>query len=132
MRAARRGDEGYLTRHESGFSARSRRSTHCARTIVMVDGCYVTRLVRHLPDDRGEPPHYRIGIFHITADDELIFERAVGRGEATGRFVQVRDSRLDTPCAGQSGCSRRCAASSPPSIIRPGARRPRARFCRHR
>ena len=94
---------GYLTRHESGFLCEIaqeyalRANNHLWVDGSLRDGDWYAHVFRTIAANH---PHYRIGIFHITADDELIFERAIKRGEATGRFVpesEIRDSIRRVP-----------------------------------
>eukprot|EP00965_Chrysotila_dentata_P193008 6175492-Pleurochrysis_carterae.AAC.4 len=89
---------GMLTRRESGYlvevatEAAMQRRKHVWVDGSLRDGVWYKSYFRSL---RAKFPDYRIAIIHVTASEQIVFERVRMRAEKTGRDVpesEVRDS----------------------------------------
>ena len=94
---------GFHTRHESGLCceiAQERAMTlsnHIWIDGSLRDGGWYVKVFEHI---RSRFPRYRIAIIHVVADEAIVLERAMKRGELTGRHVpeeEIRDSMHRVP-----------------------------------
>ncbi len=96
---------GYHTRQESGMlceiaqEVAMRDSRHIWVDGSLRDGAWYASVFQRI---QKEHPHYRIAIFHVTAEDSVVFDRALRRAQATGRHVprdEIEDSLRRVPVA---------------------------------